>query len=153
MLKVKNLLKNNIFFILMIIVCIIFICNFRIIQVSGNSMDSTLADKQFHFAKLTKNINRNDIIIANSKILDCVIIKRVIAIPGDTIKIENNHIYLNGELLKEPYIKEEMVTSDMDEYTLKDNEYFCCGDNRNNSTDSRAIGPIKIDDIIGKMLF
>lgn len=116
-------------------------------------MDSTLANKQFHFAKLTKNINRNDIIVANSKILDCVIIKRVIAIPGDTIKIENNHIYLNGELLKEPYIKEEMVTSDMDEYTLKDNEYFCCGDNRNNSTDSRAIGPIKIDDIIGKMLF
>lgn len=151
--KFKHFLKNNIIFFLTIIICIIFICNFRIIQVSGNSMDSTLANKQFHFAKLTNEINRNDIIVANSEILNCVIIKRVIAIPGDTIEIKNNKIYLNGKLLKEDYIKEDMVTDDIEPYTLKDGQYFCCGDNRNHSTDSRVIGPININDIIGKMIF
>ena len=151
--KFKHFLKNNIMFFLTIIICIIFICNFRIIQVSGNSMDSTLADKQFHFAKLTNEINRNDIIVANSEILNCVIIKRVIAIPGDTIAIKNNKIYLNGKLLKEDYIKEDMVTDDIESYTLKDGQYFCCGDNRNHSTDSRVVGPININDIIGKMIF
>lgn len=151
--KVKIFLKENFFFILMIIVCLIFIFNFRIIRVSGNSMDTTLADKEFHFAKLTDDITYNDIIVANSEILDCIIIKRVIAIPGDTIEIKDNKFYLNGELLEEDYIKEDMITPNISSYTLKDGEYFCCGDNRNKSTDSRAIGPININDIIGKMIF
>lgn len=151
--KLKIILKDNLFFILMIIVCIIFIFNFRIIRVSGNSMDTTLANKEFHFAKLTNNITYNDIIVANSEILDCIIIKRVIAIPGDTIEIKDNKFYLNGNLLEENYIKEDMSTPDINSYTLKEGEYFCCGDNRNHSTDSRAIGPINIKDIIGKMMF
>ena len=151
--KILLFIKENLFFTLIIIACLIFIFNFRVIRVSGNSMDTTLADKQIHLAKLTKNITYNDIIVANSDLLDCIIIKRVIACPGDTIKIENNEFYLNGEKLDEPYILEKMDTPDINDYTLKENEYFCCGDNRNNSTDSRAIGPIQIDTIVGKMLF
>lgn len=151
--RLKKIFKENIFFILMMLTCIIFMCNFRIIRVSGNSMDTTLANKEFHFARLTNNIKKNDIIVANSDILNCIIIKRVIAIPGDTIKIKDNQIYVNDEKIKETYIKENMITPDMESYTLKDGEYFCCGDNRNNSTDSRDIGPINIKDMIGIMIF
>ena len=151
--KIKSFFKENLGFMIIVLICIIFIFNFRIIRVSGNSMDTTLADKQIHLAKITKDITYGDIIVANSDLLDCIIIKRVIACPGDTIKIKNNEFYLNGELLDEPYILEKMDTQDINEYTLQENEYFCCGDNRNNSTDSRAIGPILIKDIVGKMLF
>lgn len=150
--KIFSFLKENGLFILIIIVCFIFMFNFRIIRVSGNSMDTTLADKQIHLAKITKNITYGDIIVANSNILDCIIIKRVIGCPGDTIKIENNEFYLNGEKIEEPYILEKMDTPDIQDYTLQENEYFCCGDNRNFSTDSRAIGPILIKDIVGKMI-
>lgn len=149
---VLKFLKENVFFILVCIACLIFICNFRVIRVSGNSMDYTLADKQIHLAKLTDDVTYNDIICANSDLLDCVIIKRVIACPGDTIEIKDNQMYLNGELLEETYIKEAMDTQDIGPYTLKEDEYFCCGDNRNNSTDSRVLGPIKKSDLIGKMI-
>jgi signal peptidase I len=115
-------------------------------------MDNTLADGERHLVKITDDINRNDIVVARNDLLDCVIIKRVIAIPGDTIEIKNNVIFLNGNVLEEPYIKEDMITGDITSYTLKENEYFLCGDNRNNSTDSRALGPIHNDDIIGKLL-
>ncbi len=151
--NVKTFIKNNFFFMLMIAFCIIFMFNFRIIQVSGNSMDTTLADKEFHFAKLNKEIERNDIIVANSEVLDCVIIKRVVGMPGDTIEIKDNVLYINGEAVVENYIKEEMVTNDLGPYTLQENEYFACGDNRNHSTDSRVLGPIFKQDIIGVMLF
>ena len=116
-------------------------------------MDTTLADKEFHFAKLNQEIKRNDIIVANSEVLNCVIIKRVIGMPGDTIEIKDNVLYVNDEAVVENYIKEEMVTNDLGPYTLQDNEYFACGDNRNHSTDSRVLGPISEEDIIGVMLF
>ena len=151
--KIKNFIKNNFFFMLMIAFCIIFMMNFRIIQVSGNSMDTTLADKELHFAKLNKEISRNDIIVANSDVLDCIIIKRVVGMPGDTIEIKENILYVNGEAVVENYIKEEMITNDLGPYKLQENEYFACGDNRNHSTDSRVLGPISRNDIIGVMLF
>ena len=150
--KIIHFFKDNFIFILTIIFCLIFITNFKIASVSGNSMDNTLADGERHLVKITDNINRNDIVVARNDLLDCVIIKRVIAIPGDTIEIKNNVIFLNGNILDEPYIKEDMITGDIASYTLKENEYFLCGDNRNNSTDSRVLGPIHNDDIIGKLL-
>ena len=148
----KKFIKENFFFMLTIIFCIIFMLNFRIIEVSGNSMDFTLADKEIHLAKLHAEIKRNDIIVANSDVLDCIIIKRVIGIPGDTIEIKDNVLYVNGEALIEDYIKEEMQTDNLGPYTLQEHEYLACGDNRNHSTDSRLLGPIAEKDIIGIMI-
>lgn len=150
--KILDIIKENLFFIIILIFCTIFIFNFRIIRINGNSMDTTLSNKEIHLAKLTNEINRNDIIVANSSLLECIVIKRVIAIPGDTIEIKNNIVYLNGEILEETYLNEDMITPDIKPYELKENEYFVMGDNRNHSTDSRNIGPIHIDDIIGKMV-
>lgn len=149
----KKLIKENLCFIISMIFCIIFLLNFRFIRISGNSMDSTLANNEIHFSQLHKEINKGDIVVANSDLLDMIIVKRVIGIPGDTIQIKDNVMYVNDEEIEEDYIMEEMITEDIEPYTLKENEYFLCGDNRNHSTDSRVIGPVLKEDIIGVMLF
>ena len=71
--------------------------------------------------------------------------------PGDTVSIRDNTIYVNGEEVEEDYAYGE--TSDYEEITLDDDEYFILGDNRPISKDSRYFGPVKEDEIIGKVIF
>ena len=84
---------------------------------------------------------------------DTIYIKRVIGKPGDTIKIEENKLYVNGKLKDEPYIKEWTNSYGTFEIVLGKDEYFMMGDNRNHSNDSRYYGPVKGDKIIAKALF
>jgi signal peptidase I len=67
-------------------------------------------------------------------------IKRVIALPGDTIEFRQQQVYVNGELLYEPYINEPCDPSHCPDaiYTMGSDDYFMMGDNRNHSSDSRA---------------
>lgn len=85
---------------------------------------------------------------------DTIYIKRVIGTPGDTVKIENNTVYVNGKALKEPYISEWTNSPGTSEWVLGKDEYFMMGDNRNHSNDSRYFDkPIKEKAIIAKALF
>lgn len=84
---------------------------------------------------------------------ETIYIKRVIGVPGDTIKIENNTVYVNGKAKDEPYIKEWTNSPGSEEWILGKDEYFMMGDNRNNSNDSRVYGVVKGDKIIAKALF
>lgn len=76
-------------------------------------------------------------------------IKRIVGLPGETVEIKNNEIYINGELLDESYI--DVETRGDDRVNLGPREYFLLGDNRSASLDSRIFGPINVDAIIGRV--
>ncbi len=84
-------------------------------------------------------------------------IKRIIALPGETIQIKNGHIFINGEVLKDLPFDDLIMTEGLalDEITLKEDEYFVMGDNCNNSEDSRYvnIGNISKKEISGRVFF
>ncbi len=80
-------------------------------------------------------------------------IKRIIGLPGEMVTINNDVIYINNRPLEEPYIPEDYTTGPNLSITLKDNQYFLIGDNRENSSDSRIWGPASKEDIIGESTF
>jgi signal peptidase I len=137
---------------------------FRPVSVSGTSMYPTLTDKEFGFSsvigKTLCGIQRDDIVIIKTD--GKYIIKRVIGLPGETIACVDGVLYINEEPIDESsyldsdYIesmKEQGVqyfTSDFGPVTLNSDEYFCLGDNRPNSADSRVYGAFTIEQIVAK---
>lgn len=77
-------------------------------------------------------------------------IKRVMATSGDTIESRDGVVYVNGAAVDEPYLPEGTITNDFPPYTVLQGEIFVMGDNRANSDDSRSIGGIPADDVIGR---
>lgn len=84
-------------------------------------------------------------------------IKRVIGLPGETIKIKNGKVYINDILLEEDYLSENVKTTikigEFNNITIPENYVFVMGDNREDSSDSRAFGCIPLDKIESKVLF
>lgn len=80
-------------------------------------------------------------------------VKRVIGVPKDVIIIKDNRVYRNGRLLKEDYIKEAMIDTPDAEFVVPEGQIFVMGDNRNHSRDSREIGFIPIDHVLGVKIF
>ena len=95
--------------------------------------------------------NRGDIIVLKRP--GRPFIKRIIAIEGDTLWISEGDVYLNGEVLDEPYIK-EATKGTWGPYTVPEGKVFVMGDNRNNSDDSRiSVGYLDVKDIKGRAIF
>ncbi len=82
-------------------------------------------------------------------------VKRVIGVEGDTVQIDDGVVFLNGEKLEEPYIREKMRSEDFGPVTVPENSYFCMGDNRNGSWDARYWTNTWVtnDMLIGKVYF
>lgn len=125
-----------------------------ILQISGDSMSPTLEHDEIVVLLKTKNYDRGDLIgfYYQGKIL----LKRVIALPEDEVAIDGEgNVYVNGELLEEPYITEKgLGDCDLEfPYKVPGTSYFVLGDRRSNSVDSRnsAIGAVAQEDIIGKV--
>jgi signal peptidase I len=78
------------------------------------------------------------------------LIKRVVAVDGDTIEGRDGRVYVNGELIEEPYLEPGTPTNDLDREVVPEGMVFVMGDNRMNSEDSRVFGPIDEDTIIGR---
>lgn len=90
---------------------------------------------------------------------DADYIKRVIALPGDTVRLTEGNIYVNDQLLSETYEPNEFRTfagrfiREGQQFTLPEGTYFVLGDNRSHSSDSREFGPVNKEAIIGRALF
>lgn len=131
-------LKKYIFPVCLVLLVVLFHCFFLIYQVHGDSMDPTLKNNNFGLAVRTNvaKINRFDIVIIDYYGKNLV--KRVIGLPGETIDYINNTLYVNGEVVEEDFVN--AITYDFS-VTLGENEYYCLGDNREHSSDSRVYGP------------
>jgi signal peptidase I len=79
------------------------------------------------------------------------LVKRIIGVPGDRLEIREGTVIVNGRALIEPYVNGPWRGS-MAPITLEQDHYFVMGDNRNNSLDSRAFGPVDEDDIVGRAM-
>ena len=82
------------------------------------------------------------------------LIKRLIGLPGEKIEFRDQSVYINGKLLDEPYLNEPCKSAFCPDaaWDLATDEYFMMGDNRNRSRDSRAFGPIKHQQIVGRAI-
>jgi len=129
------------------------------VRVEGTSMLPRLEDRDrlfinkfvYHF----ESIHRGDIVVFHyPRDPEKSYIKRVIAVPGDRLRIDHGRAYLNGKLLREPYVPEKYRdTRSMPEIAIPDDEYFMMGDHRSISSDSREFGPVDRDLIYGKAVF
>lgn len=145
--------------ILFLLVILLFIKTYiiEIVRVSGHSMEPTLIDNDrivvnklnYFFYKPS----RGDIIILKASETENFV-KRVIALPGENIKIENYKIYINSKELKESYL-DQLTLDKFGPYTIPANSVFVMGDNRLYSLDSRFYGlrNIKYENIRGKIIY
>lgn len=146
--KIKEI-SPYVLIVVVIVVIRIFIAT--PVKVDGDSMYNTLNDNDIVLLSKLSSIDRFDIIVLKENDNNATIIKRVIGMPGDKVKIRNNKIYINNKIIEDEYAYGE--TSNYDEITLGDDEYFVLGDNRLISKDSRYFGAIKKSDIKGKAVF
>ncbi len=129
---------------------------FPVIQVSGDSMEPTLADGDVLVLLNTDKYSGGELccIAWQNKLL----IKRVIALAGDTVDIdEQGTVYVNNKALDEPYVTDKSLGEcDIEfPYQVPEGKIFVMGDRRESSIDSRssAIGPVGSDQIVGRVLF
>ncbi|UFJ43385.1 signal peptidase I [Brevibacillus humidisoli] len=150
---------------------------FQPYKVEGHSMEPTLQDQQrIYVSKLPHTFSYlpdyGDVVVIDSRtnrertfvdevsetpLIQLVTgveghflyVKRVIGKPGDVLEFKNHKVYRNGTALDEPYIKEAMDYVADGKWVVPENHVFVMGDNRNNSKDSRDIGFIPLDHVLG----
>lgn len=161
---------EGLIYIALIFFCVYIVPNYVVQRtvVSGDSMQDTLHDgESLLIDKISyrfTNPSRYDIIVFYPKGRDVeeFYVKRIYGLPGETIQIKGDDIYINGEKIDDPYAKDSMDSAGIAEepYTLADDEYFVLGDHRSVSIDSRISpedeldgpGPVKFENIAGKVI-
>ncbi|NMB69890.1 signal peptidase I [candidate division WWE3 bacterium] len=145
-----------------IVLCYIFVG--QLLEVSGESMFPTFKDKEQLVAeKLSLSYKppvRGEVVIFEHPTQKGeLIIKRIIGMPGERITIKNGDVYINDNILDEPYLADGTKTEgnitikDDAEFIIPEDNYVLMGDNRGKSTDSRYWGTINIDNMVGRGLF
>jgi len=133
-------------------------------KVSGSSMVPTFINGDFILTdkisyRLGEPKNGDIIVLKNPRNESQDFIKRIIALPGQTLKVEGSHVFVDGNEIPETYLPSEIVTRsgaflhEGQSILVSPDEYFVFGDNRNHSSDSREWGPITKAEIVGKVFF
>lgn len=156
--RYRQVLKSTIFALLTASAAAVLVATLwlPVLQIYGQSMTPTLNDGEIVFSVKSNHLEQGDVVAFyyNNKIL----IKRVIAGPGDWVFIDDDgSVYVNSLLLDEPYVTEKAFgLTDIElPYQVPDGKYFVMGDHRATSVDSRnaVVGCITMDQIVGKILF
>lgn len=140
----------------------LFVAQFH--KVSGNSMVPTMHNGDYLITEKVsyrfRNPQRGEIVVLkNPRDESQDFIKRIIAVPGDTLEIKNKSVYLNGTQLRENYLPPAVPTPSGTFLTegavvkAASNQYFVFGDNREHSSDSREWGAVTKEEIIGRAFF
>lgn len=128
---------------------------FAQVQVEQHSMDTTLSEGQrlvenrlvYRFAEP----ERGDIVIVNGPETDRRLVKRIVALPGETVDIREGAVWINGQRLEEAYTKGKTFPGSVKmPLTVPEGSYFVLGDNRENSMDSRHLGTVAASSVEGK---
>ena len=103
---------------------------------------------------------RGDVVIFKSSLVqengdEKLLIKRVIGLPGETLDIRDEHVYINGEMIDDSFTMDGTTYGEIDGLVIPEDEYFCMGDNRDVSIDSRdpAVGCVHVDQMVGRAVF
>lgn len=151
------------------------------VQIAGQSMNPTLKSGELYSTtKDVSNIQKGDIIVfavnkdennkevfidakneeelsnfnpkeKDKKDLTRYLVKRVVATPGEIVQIKEGHLYINDKKIEDDFEDMNDAGVAKDPIKLKEDEFFCLGDNRNESRDSRVLGPIPQKTIVGKL--
>lgn len=155
-LSFKEFIKDSIGYIILffaILLTILYVLAFT--QVLGPSMEPVLKDKDVVVViKFFNKVKHNDVVVfeyKNTKNL----IKRVVGLPNDVVKIKDGLLYVNDQVVNEEYVLSENNTKikNKDFGIIPENKYLVLGDNRDDSLDSRSFGLIDKKDINGKVIF
>ena len=126
------------------------------VRVDGHSMENTLLDREIVVATIPEYLrgdyNRRDIVICHYPNRGSTLfVKRLVALPGDTLEIRDGVLYVNGEMVDESDVDMSSRSyTNLGPITLGEDQFFVMGDNRGNSNDSRsqAVGPLTRDQIV-----
>lgn len=134
---------------------------FTIIRVDGPSMSDTLLDGDKLFVTVAdmraNGPERFDVIICKYPNRNDQYVKRVIGLPGETLRVKNGVLYIDGEAIEEPFLSDARTvrfdkgSNNFGPIEIGEGEYFVMGDNRDDSNDSRNVGVITEDMVIGKV--
>ena len=140
----------------LVCVSLVFCFLFRVVGVDGESMQTTLMNRdRLLLTSGYEEVTRGDIVVI-SRGMEEPLIKRIVAAEGDTLSIEDGRVILNGEELPEPYLNQTTPAFELEgTVTVPEGHVFVMGDNRWDSHDSRwnDIGFVEVSDIVGKVFW
>ena len=157
-LKYRTVMKSTIYMLITVAAVAILVATLwlPVLQIYGNSMTPTMHNGDIVFSLKSSAFEQGDVVAFyyNNKIL----VKRVIAGPSDWVDLtEDGTVYVNGELLEEPYITDKALGDTNIEmpYQVPDGKIFVMGDHRSTSVDSRntAVGCVAQEQVVGKIIF